>query len=342
MVSIKKIAKKAHVSIGTVDRVIHNRGRVSTKTKEKIEQIIKELHYIPNAFARNLKLDKKFIFGIIIPNPSQDSHYWQIPIRGIQRAQNELKSHKVDVKFFYYDKYLQESFKKAYYRAIKNKLDGFLIAPVILKVAADLIKKNPPLKPYVFIDSKIPDSDYLAYIGQDSYQSGILSAKLMHLLFKGSGTVAAIRFLPEDYHIEERIRGFQDFFKDKKGIHVITFNLNGQGNKNIAFSLITKIIAEYSNLKAIFISNALTHQIAEFISTVNKKIYLIGYDLISENKKYLNRGMIDFLINQMPETQGYQGIYSLFRCIVLNESVDREVMMPIDVVTKENVLYCKD
>jgi LacI family transcriptional regulator len=221
-------------------------------------------------------------------------------------------------------------------------MDGYIIAPVILKVAADLIKRNPPVKPYVFIDSKIPDSDYLAYIGQDSYQSGVLSAKLMHLLFDGSGTVATIRFLPEDYHIEERIRGFQDFFKGNKRIKVITFNLNGQGNKNNTFSLIQKVINDYPDLKAIFISNALTHQIAEFISKIKKKIHLIGYDLIDENKRFLHQGKIDFLINQMPETQGYQGVYSLFRYIVLNERVDREIMMPIDVVTKENVLYCRD
>ena len=52
--------------------------------------------------------------------------------------------------------------------------------------------------------------------------------------------------------------------------------------------------------------------------------------------------MIDFLINQMPKTQGYQGIYSLFRYIVLNDKVEKEIMMPIDVVTKENISYCKD
>ena len=100
MISIREIAKKAEVSIGTVDRVIHKRGRVSAETKEKIERIIKEVNYIPNAFARNLKLDKTFIFGIIIPYAHQDSHYWQIPIQGINKAQNELKSHKVNVKYF--------------------------------------------------------------------------------------------------------------------------------------------------------------------------------------------------------------------------------------------------
>jgi LacI family transcriptional regulator len=344
MVSIKEIAKKAHVSIGTVDRVIHNRGRVSANTKEKIERIIKELNYVPNVFARNLKLDKKFVFGVIVPVPSQDSNYWETPVQGIMKAQVELKSHKVNVKFFYYDKYCPESFRKVYHRAMHSGVDGFLIAPVILKIADELIKKYPPVKPYVFFDSKIPNIDYLAYIGQDSYQSGVVSAKLVSLLLTEQGTVAAIRALPEDYHIEERIRGFQNYFKKNKKINVITCDLNYQGNKKITFALAQKILNNNKDLKAIFISNALTHQIAEFMSInrLKMKIHLIGYDLIKENKDYLKKGFIDFLINQMPETQGYQGIYSLFRNIVLGEEVEKEIMMPIDIVTKENIIYCKN
>ena len=43
MITIKDIAKKANVSEGTVDRVIHNRGGVSKKTESKIREIL-EFH----------------------------------------------------------------------------------------------------------------------------------------------------------------------------------------------------------------------------------------------------------------------------------------------------------
>ena len=36
MATIKEIAKKAGVSAGTVDRVVHNRGEVSEETKAKV------------------------------------------------------------------------------------------------------------------------------------------------------------------------------------------------------------------------------------------------------------------------------------------------------------------
>ena len=45
LVGVKEIARRANVSIGTVDRVLHNRTGVSKKTKHKILEIIKELDY---------------------------------------------------------------------------------------------------------------------------------------------------------------------------------------------------------------------------------------------------------------------------------------------------------
>ena len=52
--TITDIAKKANVSIATVSRVINNSGRVKLATKKKVEQVIKEEKFVPNAVARSL------------------------------------------------------------------------------------------------------------------------------------------------------------------------------------------------------------------------------------------------------------------------------------------------
>jgi len=39
-ITTKEIANLAGVSVGTVDRVIHNRGQVADKTRKKIQEII--------------------------------------------------------------------------------------------------------------------------------------------------------------------------------------------------------------------------------------------------------------------------------------------------------------
>jgi LacI family transcriptional regulator len=94
-------------------------------------------------------------------------------------------------------------------------------------------------------------------------------------------------------------------------------------------------------LKGIFVTNAITHQIARYIKAhaPEKGIHVIGYDLIEENVRYLKEGWIDFLISQQSERQGYEGIYTLYRHVVLKEAVEKNVMMPLDIVTAENIDY---
>ena len=78
VVTIKDIAERAKLSIGTVDRVIHGRGRVSKKTEQKIKEIIKQTGYKTNIHARNLSMRKTYRFGVIMPFPEQDGGYWEI------------------------------------------------------------------------------------------------------------------------------------------------------------------------------------------------------------------------------------------------------------------------
>ncbi len=52
------------------------------------------------------------------------------------------------------------------------------------------------------------------------------------------------------------------------------------------------------------------------------------------------KGIINFLISQRPEKQGYEGINTLFRSAVLREKIEKnKIMIPIDVITKENLCY---
>ena len=55
---IKDIARLAGVSIGTVDRVLHERGEVAEKTREKVKQILKETNYSPNVMAQVFEIQE--------------------------------------------------------------------------------------------------------------------------------------------------------------------------------------------------------------------------------------------------------------------------------------------
>ena len=65
MATIKDIAKHAGVSAATVSRVINNSGYVSTETRDLVEQSVRELKYVPNRHAQNLRRGSTRNFGII-------------------------------------------------------------------------------------------------------------------------------------------------------------------------------------------------------------------------------------------------------------------------------------
>jgi len=341
MITLKEIAERADVSIGTVDRVLHNRGKVAPDKERRIRRILKELNYRPNVFARNLVLHKTFRFGVLMPRTEQDSGYWRIPVKGIERAQRELHGQKVKVEYYFYDKFLEKSFIEEFDRLLESNPDGLLIAPVLSRAAGQLVGEIPGQLPYVFFDSSIPDAACLSTIGQDAFKSGVLSGQLMHTLAQGGGCIAVIRLLPEDYHIDGRVNGFKDYFRDKPDFRIKTYDADGGWEEEEFRALVGRMLGENEDLRGVFVTNVCVHKIAEQISALPRRggMRLIGYDLIEKNVRYLREGVIDYLISQRPEIQGYQGIYALYSKVVLLARVRPKVMMPLDIVTAENIEF---
>jgi LacI family transcriptional regulator len=167
---IKEIAKKANVSIATVDRVIHNRTGVSEKTKAKIEAIIKEFNYEPNIFARRLASRKVLQFAALIPMVSTETDFWAAPLAGITQAENEIRQYGIKVEKFFYDLNDKASFIKSTSAILEQHYDGVLLAPSFIDESVDFIKTCDERKiPYVFINSDIPSRQSLSYFGPDLF-----------------------------------------------------------------------------------------------------------------------------------------------------------------------------
>ncbi|WP_300810578.1 LacI family DNA-binding transcriptional regulator, partial [uncultured Acetatifactor sp.] len=54
MATLKDVARESGLTVGTVSRVLNNRGYISDKAREKVEQAMKRLNYQPNEVARSL------------------------------------------------------------------------------------------------------------------------------------------------------------------------------------------------------------------------------------------------------------------------------------------------
>lgn len=62
------MAQRAGVSVATVSRVLNHPDQVTPKTRERILDIMKEMDYTPNWFARGLNLNRTGVIALLIPN----------------------------------------------------------------------------------------------------------------------------------------------------------------------------------------------------------------------------------------------------------------------------------
>ena len=339
MPTIKEIAKRAGVSIGTVDRVLHNRGDVSKTTERKIRRFVAALRYEPNPYARQLSLSKTFRFGVIMPNLDQDSGYWRLPASGIRKAATELALNRIRIDFFHFDKFSEPSFQLAWDRALGVGLDGLLVAPVLSKPASKRMKGIPKTIPFVLFDSALPGTGYTAFIGQNARQGGVLAAKLMHLLVRDPSMVATVMVHPEDAHIHERAKGFEGYFQIQPDFRVVHIRIDPHRKSETFERVIPRMLSQHSDCRGIFVTNACTHPVAECLHRYPpaQRVHLIGYDLIPKNVAFLKGGSIDFLISQRPDQQGYLCVYNLYRHVVLRQPVAKNTYVPLDIITRENV-----
>lgn len=344
MITIIDIAGQAGVSIGTVDRVLHNRGRVSAATTRKVLNLVKKSGYTTNMFARHLSLARQFTFGVVMPKLNQDSSYWKLLARGIDRASQELRSSRIRIVYFLYDKYSRESFVVQTAELSKTPIDGVIIAAGFTNLAKEFVtviqSGITSSVPCVCLDSTIPGVSALSSIYQDSYQSGVVAAKLMTMSLKEEGSVAVIRVFPESNHIIERARGFESFVRQFPYLKLHMYDMSD--NRKATFeALAGRILEENQHLLGIFVTNANTHYVAEYLKerTDIGKVMLVGYDLVNRNRRYLEDNVINYIISQQPEVQGYRGVYALYRHLILKQPCKKNVLMPIDIITRENCAY---
>jgi DNA-binding LacI/PurR family transcriptional regulator len=64
--NIQDVAKRAKVSVATVSRTLHHDPRVRPETAERVWEVIRELNYVPNSYARSLSMGRSQIVGLIV------------------------------------------------------------------------------------------------------------------------------------------------------------------------------------------------------------------------------------------------------------------------------------
>ncbi|MEN8157961.1 MAG: LacI family DNA-binding transcriptional regulator [Bacteroidota bacterium] len=345
-VRIKDIAEIANVSIGTVDRVIHNRGEVSHATRARILKLLEEHNYVPDIIASSLALKRQVQLAVLMPGTVNDHVYWDLPKQGVKRAVEELSGDKLSITNINFDQFDKGDFLEKVRNFPYNKVNGVLFAPVFREESVTFIRNcEEEGIPVILINSLLEESHVSGFVGQDAFQSGYVAAKLINYGLEHRTDVAIINMSARrdnHAHIISRERGFRTYFEQHSDRldHLVTIDLNGVNDAELIRRL--EELFERYEVGGLFVTNSRVYKVAEYLAERGcMGVRLVGYDLLPDSIEYLKRDYIDFLISQKPEEQAYKGLISLFNLVAFSREPAERQLMPIDIITRENLKYYK-
>lgn len=337
--TIKDIARLANVSRGTVDRVLHKRGKVSAKAREKVEQVLSEINYRPNVIARSLRQGKPFTLGVLLCMP--DDPYWQLAMNGIFQAKHEFGSFGVTLNIQPFDPNVQEDYARKFQEILDTHPHGIAVAPIATSTSEmflDLgLDKGVPITAF-----NTPVKSHISgFIGQNLYQSGRIGGELLAKMNKRGGKFVMIHMDEsfEDSRImQEKDLGFRSFFINQSGYEILSLKID-RAPLEEQNQCLTDFFQHHKEITGVLVSTSKTYWVAKIMEDMNIDANLIGYDLIPQNVHYLSNGRIDFLIHQNPHLQAYLSVKYLAEHLLFQKDIPTQTLLPIDIVSTENANF---
>ncbi|MCD7710809.1 MAG: LacI family DNA-binding transcriptional regulator [Porphyromonadaceae bacterium] len=346
-IRIKDIARKTGVSIGTVDRVLHNREGVSARTRVKVEAALKEMGYRPNPFAAALASKRHYTVAALLPKAG-GYDYWIGVLQGVDLAAKEYVHLNIDVEQILFDQYDSVDFEASAEKLLALNVDAVLLAPIFKDPSIYLASRLDKRKiPYVFIDSDIEEANALSYFGMDSLQSGYLAAKLLLADIRPQKDIAIFKInrhgIVGSNQSDLRYQGFLKYVQENLPDRRLRLVMLHPSDDRLNLQTIRDFFIQYPHVKEGITFNSRVFRIAYYLEELQRHNFrLLGYELLLPNIKALKEGKIKYLLSQRPEVQGYRGMKALCDYKVFKKEGIRRNFMPIDILTAENIDYYTD
>jgi LacI family transcriptional regulator len=273
VVTIADVAERAGVSKTTVSHVLSGKRPVAPATRERIEQVIEELGFRPNALARSLRMQRTQIVALILPDITNP--YYPILARGLQDAMVEEGYHaflcNTDG-----DKDQEAAFIAD---AVQRKVDGIVLASLYSRTQdVDAYIKNGII--FVSLSSAIehPEVDR---VSSDNEQGAIYATR--YLLERGHRRIGMIGSSLEQHPSSTRLAGYRRALEEAHIPFETVLFAQGDFTRAGGARAMCKLIEQAERPTAVFCANDLmaigamdaAHELG---MRIPDDIAIVGYD----------------------------------------------------------------
>jgi LacI family transcriptional regulator len=200
MTNIRDVAKLAGVAPITVSRVVNSADGVRDDTRQRVQQAISQLHYVPNTLARSLRSRQSHTIALIVSDITNP--FWTTVARGVEdiAAENNFQTILCNTD--------ESPIKEANYLnlLVERRVDGVIIAPTTRDKRQLAVLKQLQV-PCVLIDRRVDGFKADLVYGDSRCGARLL---LDHLISLGHCRIALINGPSSISSAQDRADGYRD------------------------------------------------------------------------------------------------------------------------------------
>ena len=235
--------------------------------------------------------------------------YWQEAASGVAQASKQLG---VVAESIGPDAYDPKGEHEQFRALLGKKPSGIAVSagdPAAMKDDIDAaISQGIPV---ITMDSDVPDSKRLFFIGTDNYKAGLMGGRVVANHLNGKGNVMIFTF-PEQPNLKERLQGYRDIFAEHPGIK-ITEIVDAKGDPGVVFDRTMQVADKNEPVDAfVCLVSIAAPEVADVLTRKNVKGKLVmGMDSDQRTIDGIQNGTITATLGQKPFTMAYLSIRML-------------------------------
>lgn len=277
-VSVRDVARKAGVSVGTVSNVLNSPDKVAEKTVLKVQQAISALGFVRNDAARQLRAGKSRSIGLLVLDVRNP--FFTDVARGAEEAASE---HQMSILLANSDENHDRE-KQLLSLFEEQRVAGVLVSPVSSDIA-ELSRARDRGTPIVLVDRQSKDKS-LSSVAVDDVAGGFMAVS--HLIETGRKRIMFAGGPMSIQQIADRLKGSKKACNSQVSVSLEileTKNLTVLEGRAVAEEILSRPVSKRpdavfaaNDLLAIGIMQVLV--VAKSVS-IPGDIALVGYDDIS-------------------------------------------------------------
>ena len=305
--TIKMIAERAGVSIGTVDRVLHDRPYVKAEVRERVLRVMEELDYHPNRMASALATSGTPRKLALVQPEWEEGFVRDEMDAGTARFLEEYRDYNVSLDIRNYPSGDEAECLRLLNEAVENGAQAVALCASGTEEIRRALERR------------------ICYVGEDGHRAGRVAGEIASCFLSRGDAFLVIYADPKYTAHKARVDGFLERLAERgipeeNGVIAATHRDYRKTAETVESAL-----AAHPNLRMVYMANPSVPACAEVLRSrgLAEKVHILSHDCGPEIQELLKSGEVDFTIGQDLAYQPYQALSVLFEAL-MGQRPDRD------------------